>query len=173
MDNISVRQERSGDKAAIFGVHEAAFGRSVEAELADRLRASASYVPELSLVAEIDREIAGHSILTRATIEERPDQIGMLVLGPVGVLPRLQRQGVGSALIAEGLRRARGLGYGGVALIGHPTYYPRFGFRPGSRLGFTSTYNVPDEVFMVLPLFEGSLQELFGRVLFPPEFAGL
>lgn len=161
------------DKAAIFQVHETAFGRPAEAELADRLRASSSYVPELSLVAEIDDKIAGHVILTRATIEERPAQEGMLVLGPVGVLPEFQRQGVGSALIKEGLRRASELGYRGVALIGHPAYYPRFGFQPGSQLGFTSTYKVPDEVFMVLPLAEGSLDELRGRVLFPPEFAGL
>lgn len=168
-----IRAEGSRDFERVRNVIHEAFGRDVEALLVDRLRGSARYIPELALVAETDEEVIGHILLTRATLDELPDERRMLVLGPIGVLPEYQRRGVGRTLIGVALRRAKELGYRGVALIGHPTYYPRFGFLPGSRFGLRTTYDVPNDVFMALALTEGSLEGISGLLHFPAEFAGV
>jgi putative acetyltransferase len=168
-----IRSETPLDASAIRHVHEAAFGGGAEALLAELLRKSASFLPDLALVAEVDGEVVGHVLFSRAAIEGLPDEKGMLVLGPIGVLPPQQRRGIGCALIQEGLRRAARMGFRGVALIGHPTYYPRLGFQPGTRFGLRSTYDVPDDLFMARPLSPGSLDGLSGTVLYPSEFAGL
>jgi len=168
--NINVRLETPGDYEAIRRVHDLAFGRSYEAQVADRLRASAAYVPELSLVAELDGEIVGHVILSEAKIEGGSHSWPALVLGPIGVLPALQRQGIGSRLVNCGLERAAAMGYGAVILIGHPTYYPRFGFVPASRYGLKTAYNVADEVFMARLLRPDGLAAISGTVIFPDAF---
>ena len=168
-----LRTETPPDHAAVRRVHEGAFATAAEAKLTDLLRMSNSFVPELSIVAEIDGELVGHVILTHATIEGRPDVTDFLVLGPIGVLPEKQKMGVGSALMNDALQRASSAGFRAVALIGHPTYYSRFGFLPGARFGLRSTYDVPEDVFMVCPLIENGLDAIRGTLLFPAEFGSV
>jgi predicted N-acetyltransferase YhbS len=93
-----------------------------------------------------------------------------LVLGPIGVLPERQRRGIGGAMMHAALERAAALGFGAVLLIGHPTYYPRFGFAPASRFGLKTTYNVPDEVFMACLLRPEGLEGVSGMLVFPDAF---
>jgi predicted N-acetyltransferase YhbS len=112
----------------------------------------------------------GHALLSKVQIEGNDPACGLLALGPVAVLPEWQRQGYGGQLIRSGLERAASLGYSGVVLVGHPTYYPRFGFRPASGFGLRLPFSVPDEVFMALPLRPGGLDNAEGLVRFAEPF---
>ena len=134
-----IRRERPGDEPSIGQVHEDAFaqqypeGTPVEPRLVDALRASAAWIDALSLVAVVGNVIVGHVCCTRATL--LPDGHPVLGLGPLGVRREYQSHGVGSALMHAVLGAADALDERLVALLGHPDYYPRFGFQPAAILG--------------------------------------
>ena len=166
----SIRTETPYDTAGVRRVNELAFGRPEEARLVDALRAEAS--PYLSLVAVNEEgEVVGHVLLTPVTVEGESADPPLLGLGPLAVLPDLQRQGIGAELMRAALEVAGRLGSGGVVLLGHPEYYPRFGFQPASRWGLRCEYPVPDEVFMALELRPGGLPA--GLVRYHPAFAAV
>jgi putative acetyltransferase len=167
---LTIRSETLADYAAIRAINTAAFGRPAEAQVVERVRERPDFNPEFSLVAEHDGEVVGHVLLSEMHLEDAEKSAKLLGLGPVAVRPDYQRQGIGSKLILEGLSRAKSAGYRAVILVGHPTYYPRFGFVPASRYGLQSTYNVPDDVFLALPLYEGALDGLHGMVHYSPAF---
>jgi putative acetyltransferase len=121
---VRIRGETSSDLAAIRGVHRAAFGQEAEGGLVDALRADGEFV--LSLVAE-DPEVVGHILFSRLPLVGDVE-IRAAALAPMGVLPGRQRQGIGSALVREGLLRLPALGVEAVVVLGHLEYYPRFGF---------------------------------------------
>src|SRR5579871_2695796 len=145
---ISIRPETQTDWEAIRQVNTKAFGRATEAGIVEKMRSGVGFVPELSLVAEHAGEIIGHVLFSEARIQGENREWTTLALGPVAVKPEFQRQGVGGQMIRSGLERAAALGYGAVLLIGHPTYYPRFGFTPASRFGLKCAIPVPEDVFM-------------------------
>jgi putative acetyltransferase len=91
----------------------------------------------------------------------------------MAVAPARQRQGIGAALIHEGMEQCRRLGFGAIIVLGHAGYYPRFGFRPASQFGLRSEYEVPDDVFMALELVQGTLKGTSGTIQYHPAFAGL
>jgi putative acetyltransferase len=160
------RAETPADRNDIAAVTTAAFGRVREARIVDAIRASDRFVPELSLVAEADGQVIGHVMLSYVDL----GSTRVLELGPMSVHPRNQRNGVGGRLIREALRRADERGEPLVLVLGHPSYYPRFGFRPASEFGIEAPDpSLPDEVFMALPLkaFDPGLR---GRVVLPPAF---
>ncbi|MFT7840059.1 N-acetyltransferase [Saccharothrix sp. BKS2] len=130
-----IRRETPADVEAIRAVTGAAFAANPggEARLVDELRADTGWIPALSLVAEADGEVVGHVVCTRASVDGAP----ALGLGPLSVLPARQRTGVGKALVHTALGVADGLGEPLIVLLGDPTYYSRFGFRPASTLGIT------------------------------------
>jgi putative acetyltransferase len=163
-----VRLENAEDIEAVRRVNELAFGRSDEAALVDALRAASD--PQISLVAVADGQVVGHIFFSPVTIESEESTPTALGLGPMAVLPAYQRQGVGSRLVREGLRECRRIGYDVVVVLGHPEYYPRFGFIPASRHGLRSEYPVPDEVFMVAELEPGALKGRHGLVKYRHEF---
>lgn len=164
-----VRAEKTEDRDDIHGVNELAFGRPDEAELVDALRANAS--PTISLVAVVDEQLAGHIFFSPVTVESDGGVFTAMGLAPMAVLPEHQNQGIGSRLVREGLRECRRLGHDIVFVLGHPKYYPRFGFAPSSLKGLRSEYDVPDEVFMVSELVPGALGGRRGLVKYHPEFA--
>lgn len=172
-----LRPERDTDPSAIREVHTLAFGRADEADLVDRLREHTGYVPELSWIAEAEAEgrVVGHLLLTPVRVESDQGGLaeGLLGLGPVAVLPERQREGIGSALIREAISRARDLGYPGIIVLGHPEYYPRFGFEPASRFGLRTHYPVPDPVFMAMPLQPDALRGYAGLVHYSEPFDAL
>lgn len=148
-----VRQERPGDFEAVYAVVKAAFDSAEHADgneqdLVNALRAGASYLPELALVAEMDGSVVGHIMFTRLRIGES-DQ---LALAPLSVLPAHQGRGIGAALIREGHGRARMLGYAYSVVLGSGKYYSRFGYVPAKRYGILSPFDVPDENFMACKL---------------------
>ena len=166
-----IREENPSDIDAVRTVETAAFGQPDEANLVDRLRENGGVT--LSLVAEQEGKIIGHVLFSSIMIDDVDAAVG---LGPIAVAPEVQNQGIGSALIHEGLSRCRESGYELAFLVGHPTYYPRFGFQPALPLGFDCDY-VPDEAhhahFMVIELVPGALEKQAGYVRYRPEFDGV
>ena len=167
MPDPSIRAETPSDRDAIWDVTAAAFGREEEARIVDAIRASENFVPELSLVAERDGRVVGHVVLSYVGLDARR----VLELGPLSVAPDHQKRGIGGALTREALRLADGRGEPLVLVLGHPGYYPRFGFQPAHELGITPPDDdIPTDAFMAIPLraYDATLR---GRVVFPPAFA--
>jgi putative acetyltransferase len=171
LSDYLIRDESTGDYAATRRINTAAFGRPAEAQLVDDLRANGAAT--LSLIAFCDRSPVGHILFSPVSIISATLPHPALALAPMAVLPEFQNQGIGSALVREGLKKCRELGHSVVFVLGHPNYYPRFDFVPASRFGIDSEYNVPDEVFMGIELIPGSLDEITGTVKYRPEFAGV
>jgi putative acetyltransferase len=166
---IEVRGERPEDRMAIHEVHERAFGRPQEADLVDALRGTEAFLPELSLVAWDDARIVGHILFSRALLETGAP---VLALAPLAVLPDRQRGGIGGQLIEAGLERAKATDFPLVIVLGHPEYYPRFGFTPATRDGIVAPFPVPDEAWMAQPL-PGYQPTARGRVSYPAAFSDL
>src|SRR5688572_20117164 len=167
---MKLRSEIVADYEAIGAVLTAAFGQPDEARLVEALRLAREYDPELSLVAIEDEQVVGHVLLTAITIDTEQGPFPALALAPVAVSPERQRQGVGTALIREALKLAKDKGHEAVIVLGHPEYYPRFGFVPASQFGIRAPFAVPDEAFMALELKPGALEGRAGAVRYPPAF---
>lgn len=163
-----IRQERPEDIPLIWRVNAAAFGRAAEAELVDALREQGAAL--ISLVAEEAGEIVGHILFSPVSIEADEGTQTAVALGPMGVLPAYQGRGIGSRLVTAGLEACRSAGHGVVIVLGHPGFYPRFGFVPAVRHGIRWERDVPDEVFMVAELLPGALEGVGGVVHYRPEF---
>jgi putative acetyltransferase len=164
---MGIRAERAGDHDQVRALNLAAFDGDAEARLVDVLREGAA--PLISLVAEEAGEVVGHILFSPATIEGRHDGMG---LAPMAVVPGRQGEGIGSRLVEAGLEACRELGARWVVVLGHPEYYPRFGFVPASRFGARAEYEVPDDVFMAQEFVEGALSG-GGLIRYHPLFASL
>ena len=132
---IVIRAETVADLSAIHEVNAHAFGRQGEAQLVDALRASESFLRELSLVAVSNGRVVGHVLFTRIHIRTPDRNVPALALAPLAVHPVCQSQGIGSALVRRGLDDARSLGHAIIVVVGHPKYYPRFGFVSAREIG--------------------------------------
>jgi putative acetyltransferase len=165
---MRIRPERPADIAAVRDVNQQAFGTAAEATLVDAVRTQAN--PIVSLVAEDGDRIVGHILFSPVTIEGRTDQL-MMGLAPMAVLPDRQRQGVGTALAEAGLEQCRLLGAAGIVVVGHPEFYPRFGFVPASRFGLKCEFEVPDDVFMAAEFVENALRIPGGMIRYHPAFS--
>ncbi|HKP84452.1 MAG TPA: N-acetyltransferase [Blastocatellia bacterium] len=163
-----VRPENPEDSDAIRQVVTKAFGRTDEADLVDALRAHGKAL--LSLVATDGDRVVGHILFSRVTIEPEPEGVSAAGLAPLAVLPEFQNQGIGSLLTRAGLEECRGADFDCVFVLGHPEYYPRFGFVPASKYKIKSEYPVRDEFFMVIELREGALAGRRGTARYQPEF---
>jgi putative acetyltransferase len=168
---IAVRAERVQDIEAIRRINHLAFGQPGEAAAIEALRSRGAI--SFSLVACVGDEVAGHVLFSPMTVAGGSQGMRAVGLGPIAVLPEFQRQGIGSRLIEEGLRRCRDAGFDCVFVLGHSEYYPRFGFVPASRHGIRCAYDVPDEAFMVKELRSGALAGASGIAIYQPEFNGL
>jgi putative acetyltransferase len=132
----------------------------------DALRVDPAWLPGLSIVASArDGTIAAHVLLTRCHVDDAP----ALALAPCAVLPAYQRQGAGSAAIGAALDAARGQGANLVLVLGHPEYYPRFGFTPASGYGIRPPFDVPDEAMMALALDDSRVVPK-GTIRYPAPF---
>jgi putative acetyltransferase len=162
-----IRKEDPKDYAAVHAVNAAAFETEAEANLVDVLRMEAQ--PIVSLVAEEAGLVVGHALFSPVSLSGFRD-LKIMGLGPMAVIPKYQRKGIGSALIETGLEICKRLGYGAVIVLGHPGYYPRFGFRPSVLYDITCEYDVPENVFMVLELQPGYLDGSSGVIKYHPAF---
>lgn len=165
---LTIRHEEGGDAPAIRYVLEQAFERGQEADLVEALRQRGAVT--LSLVAVEDNKIVGQILFSPVAIASAHRRLDVLGLGPMAVLPALQRQGIGSRLMHAGLEACREIGQAIVVVLGHPEFYRRFGFTPARRYGIRSEFDVPEEVFMILELREGAASGGSGVALYQPEF---
>jgi len=134
--------------------------------LAHTLRLAPEFVKELNFVAEINGELAGNIMYSISHIELEDGSLHeVLNFGPLSVLPKYQKQGVGSALMRHSLEVAKRLGYGAVLFFGHPTYYPRFGFKEAKEFGVTTKGGKNFPAFMAMELIEGDLTGKQGRFI--------
>jgi putative acetyltransferase len=164
----TIREERNEDIAAIREVNLAAFDRPAEANLVDRLRARNRL--QVSLVAEFNGRVIGHIAFSPIVLDPGPQNLTGSGLAPMAVLPDFQQQGVGSLLIHAGLDRCRCKGIDYVVVLGHPDYYPRFGFHPAHSFGIACSWPVPEDVFLALELRPGALAGIHGTAQYEPEF---
>ena len=166
---INIRQERPEDIQTIRQLLKRAFEKDYEgeAELVDRLRDADKVI--FALVAETEGQVVGQIMYSPLILESAPEGFRGLGLAPLAVLPGYQGRGIGGRLLRESLQECREMGYDIVVLLGHPSYYPRFGFSKGSEHGLQNEYGV-DDPFMVMELREGALAEVSGLVTFQPEF---
>ena len=162
-----IRKENIADYAAVHEVNRAAFGTPAEANLVDQLRELGQAV--VSLVSEVSGKVVGHIMFSKVSLSGSPD-LRIVGLAPMAVLPEYQKSGIGSLMVQAGLEKCRKLRYQAVVVLGHPDYYPKFGFRPSAEFGFKSEYDVPDNVFMAQELQANSLAQSAGIILYHPVF---
>jgi putative acetyltransferase len=193
--SLIIRAELPEDLAAIREVNRRAFNQDQEANLVDALRSNGAAL--LSLVAILDGQVVGHIMYSPATIgtdsRSEPTRVRVsnaagtgegvtgegvtgaevtgAALAPMAVLPEHQRHGIGSKLIEAGTQKLRDSGHPFIIVLGHPDYYPRFGFIPANTLGITCEWDVPSEAFMILILDQSKTQTLSGLAKYRPEFA--
>jgi len=163
-----IRAEKENDRDAVYGVNVSAFDTPSEADLVDALREHAQ--PVVSLVAEDSGQVVGHIMFSPVCLSGYPD-LKVMGLAPMAVAPGQQRKGIGSALVRAGLEQCKELGVAAVVVLGHPEYYPRFGFSPSSRFGIDSEYEVPEEVFMAMELQPEALSGKTGRIKYHAAFS--
>ncbi|MGY2614353.1 GNAT family N-acetyltransferase [Bacillus pretiosus] len=172
---VTIRQEQQSDYEKTEEVVQQAFlheefSDKTEHALVKRIRKCDAFIPELSIVA-VDEEIVGHIMLSKITIEQDGTSVESLALAPVSVDRGHQKKGIGGKLIVAALEKAKELGYGSVVVLGHPGYYPKFGFKKASEWNIKAPFEVPDEVFMVIELSENALQGVEGVVQYSSAFA--
>jgi putative acetyltransferase len=168
-DNVIVRGENTEDaeeRSVVHSINKAAFGSQDEADLVDKLRTEG--VVLVSLVAEIQERIVGHILFSRMSIETTGGPVLAAALAPMAVLPEHQRRGIGGRLVRHGLNLLRERGEQIVIVVGHPNYYPRFGFSGEKARTLEGPF--PQDAFMAMELSSGALEGVRGRVRYPAAF---
>ena len=165
---LTIRHETPEDETAIRYVNEQAFGGTEEANIIEKLRLRHAFT--FSLVADYAEQVVGHILFSPITIESEYSSCNAVALGPMAVLPPYQKRGIGSQLVHVGLEECRRASYEVVVVVGHPDYYPRFGFTPAKLYGIKCEFEVPDVAIMVLELRRGALAKPGGTLKFQPEF---
>ena len=166
---IIIRIEKSEDVLQVRKINEQAFETSAEANIVDILRQTCPN--SLSLVAEDENCVVGHILFSPAVVNSAGGRIEGMGLAPMAVLPGRQRQGIGSQLVKRGLEILRERGCPFVIVLGHPEYYPRFGFELASKYELSSQWDgVPDEAFMVMIMDHAPLKGVSGVAKYREEF---
>lgn len=165
-----IRAEKECDQESVRAINLSAFESSTEADLVDALRQEAH--PVISIVAEENGEIIGHIMFSPVSLSGHPN-LKLMGLAPMAIAPAHQKKGAGSALVRAGLDQCRQLGFVAVVVLGHPEYYPRFGFSPASQFGIDSEYDVPEDVFMAMELQPNALSRKPGTVRYHPAFSNV
>lgn len=167
-ENIKIRSEETKDYSDIFQVNSLTFGRENEAELIEKIRNSDRYIPELSLVAELNNQVVGHIMFSYINLLNT-EATKVLALAPVAVLPEYQNRAIGTLLITTGLEIAEKIRVPMVIALGNPQFYNRFGFKPAINYGIQSPFDVEDEYFMV-KFFKSDRKIYKGKVIYPSAF---
>ena len=167
---IKIRSESPDDYTQISDVIYCTFEQKNEVHLVETLRFSPDFISELSLVAVLNNLIVGYILFSKIVIKSEKTTTPALALAPLAVLPEYQNQGIGSQLVEKGLKECKHLNYNIVNVLGHPNFYPKFGFKPARKFGIVAPFEVPDEAFLILELIPGTLNGISGTVEYPPAF---
>ena len=171
MSEIIIRTENKKDYKAVTCINDRAFNQPNEGIMISALRKSDKFISELSIVVEVNSEVVGHILFYPLNIISYEKSFEVLSLAPMAVLPEYQKKGIGGKLVKEGLLRAKALGFNAVVVLGHPEYYPKFGFERASKWNIRPPIDeVPDEAFMATELVKGWLNDKAGVVEFPSEY---
>ena len=170
---VLILPEKEELHSAIHEVNTLAFVQENEARLVENIRKSCSFNAQLSLAAVTEGRVVGHILFSPITIETIKRSLPALTLAPMAVHPEFQNQGIGSKRVREGLERCRNLGHQIVVVVGHPEYYPRFGFTPARVKGLEAPFPVPDEEFMVFELVSVALDGVSGMIVYPAPFGSI
>jgi putative acetyltransferase len=167
-----IRAERPADALAIRRLYEAAFGRSEEADIALALRDAKAITCSLVATTIDDGHVVGHILFSPVSVDSRHQRFSAVGLAPMAVQPEYQRCGIGGALIDAGLEALRTARHQAVVVLGHPSYYPRFGFRDAREFGLAWEQPGHEDAFMALELNPGALRNVSGVVRYRPEVMG-
>ena len=167
---MNIRNEVQVDIEKVYFLNEAAFETNEEANIVNTLREKVEGV--ISLVATKEDEVVGHIMFSPVDINGVSGKI-FYGLAPMAVSPSCQNKGIGSLLVEAGLKACKAQNISAVFVLGHPNYYPRFGFTPTTRFAIKSEYDVPDDVFMALELQAGSLREVNGILKYSKVFGSV
>ena len=165
-----IRSETKDDFNIITEINDLAFSGNSESKLIINLRKNSDFITDLSLVALADDRILGHILFYPITIKSENDDYPTIALAPMAVHPDYQKKGIGTKLAFDGIQRCKDMGFDSVIVLGHPGYYPRFGFKPASNWEIYTDFDAPDEAFMVLELVINSLAGKSGKVVYPKEY---
>ena len=168
---ITIREELPEDIEAIRAVNQKAFGQPQEGQLVDVLRKNSAVL--LSLVATLNDRVVGHILYSPVSVGADGEKAVGAGLGPMAVLPEYQRQGIGGKLIEAGNQKIREGGYPFIVVLGHPGYYPRFGFKPASSYEIRCEWDVPDNVFMVMVMDQSKMMGVSGLAKYRQEFSSV
>jgi putative acetyltransferase len=164
---LKIRAAKVEDLDAVLDVETRAFGEPDEAELVRNLLADPSAEPLISLLAFDGDKAIGHILFTAVKVVGAAEQIIGMILAPLAVVPEAQGLGVGDALSREALAASKKGGVDLVFVLGHPGYYPRFGFAPAGQFGLSAPYPIPAKdagAWMVLAHRDGLLGNVTGTV---------
>jgi len=167
---IQIRPETINDHSAVREVNLLAFGSEDESQLVETLRQSDDFIPELSLVAINNGRVVGHILFSLISIETQKNDVSALARAPMAVRTEFQNHGIGYELVRHGLKECQRLGHKIVVVVGHPAYYPRFGFYSARAKGLEAPFQVSDEAFLVHELIPRALDGISGMVKYPPAF---
>lgn len=159
-----IRRENKNDFLEVNLLIKEAFNGDFEKNLVEKIRKHPKHINELSLIAEDTNEIAGHILFSPIVVKDEIDYLGGLALAPLSVKPNYQKQGVGTALVNQGLMLAKALGYKFVIVLGHSNYYSRFDFKKASAFNIKCPFNATEESFMAIELVKNSLANVSGTV---------
>lgn len=165
---VQIQEELPDDIPAIRELNQRAFGQDQEANIVDALRSNGGCL--LSLVAIVNDRLVGHIMYSPLSVGS---EITGAALGPMAVLPEYQRQGIGSQLVEAGNQKLNDAGCPFIIVVGHPEYYPKFGFTPANAHGITCEWEVPDNAFMLLVLDQMKMQGVSGSAKYRPEFSSV
>ncbi|MDA3779254.1 MAG: N-acetyltransferase [Bacteroidales bacterium] len=173
--NIVIRQETKDDYQPVFELIEKAFINEVHSDhkeqfIVERLRKSDAFIPELSLLAQIDGKVVGYILLTKIQIRNDKQSFDSLALAPVAVLPEYQKKDIAGQLIETTHKKAKTLGHKSIVLLGHKDYYPKFGYIQTDRFGIKLPFDVPKENCLTIELEDNGLTGVNGTVVYAREF---
>ena len=165
---MQIREAVETDLNDVLSIERLAFGYEKEAELVRELLHDPSAKPLLSLLALKKGRAVGHILFTSAHLSDSKDAASIVILAPLAIVPDSQKQGIGGKLIEHGLALLSKSGVDLVFVLGHPEYYPRYGFKPAGQIGFEAAYPIPDEhagAWMVQALRSGVMGTVSGKVI--------
>ena len=169
LEMTDIRSEKPEDIEAVRTLNKLAFHQETEGVIIDKIRSNCNEI--FSLIAELDNKVIGHILFSPVMLKSDHSELKGMGLGPMAVLPEFQNRGIGSSLVNHGLKLVKEAGYPYVIVLGHPSYYPRFGFQPASKFQFQCQWeDVPDEAFMALIFDKKEIKDNAGTIFYRDEF---